>query len=417
MAPPTFDFESPPDRSASDSIKWRRFAGRDVVPMWVADMDFMAPPPVLEALRRRIDHGVFGYAEPWPSLVEAVVEGVARDHGWRIDPDWLVWLPGVVSGFNIACRAVGRPGEAVLTATPVYPPFLCAPGNSDRVLRSVALVCRDDRWQWDWEALEAAAAPGAGPPQGGGDPLGGQRSVGAHTPEAGAPPRLLMLCHPHNPGGRVYSADELHHLADFARRHDLVVCSDEIHCGLVLEPGLAHIPFASLDDDAARRSITLMAPSKTWNIPALYCAFAVIPDPGLRGAFYHAMRGIVPHVNVLGLVATEAAYRDGGPWRDALLDVLRAHRDRVQEVVAASPGLSMAPVEATYLAWIDCRELMRERAIATPTAFFEAAGVGLSDGADFGLAGFVRLNFGCPRATLEKGLHRLRAAAAGEAAP
>ncbi|MBS0372086.1 MAG: PatB family C-S lyase [Proteobacteria bacterium] len=377
----TFDFNTGPERAGSDSIKWRRYAGHDVIPMWVADMDFAAPPAVLEALHTRIDHGVFGYADPWPSVAEAVIDGIARDHAWQIKPEWLVWLPGVVTGFNVAVRAVGQPGDGVFTATPVYPPFLHAPGNFEQRLVTTPLLQHGTRWEWDWSRTEAAMADGV---------------------------RLFMLCNPHNPVGRVFDRDELGRIAALAERHDLVICSDEIHCGLVLDPAKPHIPIASLDESVAKRTITLMAPSKTWNIPALYCAFAIIPDAGLRARYKRAMAGIVPHVNVLGLAATEVAYRDCGPWREALIGTLRANAARVVDVINRLPGLATTPVEATYLAWIDCREFLAARGIANAAAFFEAAGVGLSDGKDFGLPGFVRLNFGCPPARLEEGLARIR---------
>ena len=372
----SFDFNRHPDRRGVPGEKWGRFTGRDILPLWVADMDFTAPPPVLEALHARIDHGVFGYTEPWPSLIEAVIDGIAQDHGWRVQPDWLVWLPGVVTGFNLACRAVGETGDGVFTATPVYPPFLFAPGNSDRRLITCPLELQNGRWQWNREATAAAMDP--------------------HT-------RLFMLCNPHNPVGRVFDRDELAWIAALAEERDLVICSDEIHCGLALDQDRPHIPIAALNEQVARRTITLMAPSKTWNIPALYSSFAIIPDAGLRQRYRHVMRGVVPQVNVLGLVATEAAYRDGGPWRAALLDYLRANRARVLEAVAAMPGLSTTSPEATYLAWIDCRGA----GLDDPAAFFEAAGVGLSDGRGFGLPGFVRLNFGCTRATLDEALGRM----------
>jgi cystathionine beta-lyase len=217
-----------------------------------------------------------------------------------------------------------------------------------------------------------------------------------------------MLCNPHNPVGRVFDRDELGRIAALAERHDLVICSDEIHCGLVLDPATPHTPIAALGDAVARRTITLMAPSKTWNIPALYCAFAIIPDAALRARYKRAMAGIVPHVNVLGLVATEVAYRDCDPWRQALLDTLRGNAARVARVINGLPGLVTTPVEATYLAWIDCRGLLAARGITNAAAFFEAAGVGLSDGKDFGLPGFVRLNFGCPPQRLEAALERIR---------
>lgn len=377
----TFDFDTVIDRSGGDSIKWNRYAGRDVLPLWVADMDFASPPAVIEALERRVAHGVFGYGEVGPSLAEAVQEHLSAEYGWRIEPDALVWLPGLVTGLNVACRAVGEPGSAVFTSTPIYPPFLSAPLNSQRRTVSAPLALHEGRWQWDYEAVEAALTPDT---------------------------KLFLLCHPHNPVGRAWREEELQEIADLAQRHGLIVCSDEIHCGLVLAPGLRHRPFASLGAEAAKRSITLMAPSKTFNIPGLGCAFAVIPDASLRRSFGQAMQGIVPHVNVLGLAATEAAYRHGGDWHSALLDYLRTNRDCVEAAIAGLPGLSMAHVEATYLAWIEVKEPHRLR--DRPASEFAAAGVGLSDGRDFGgdaYRSFVRLNFGCPRTTLDAALARI----------
>ncbi len=359
------------DRRDSDSEKWRKYAGRDILPLWVADMDFAAPPAVLAALHRRIEHGVLGYGGPWPSLVASVLAHLESEYDWQIEAEWIVWLPGLVTGLNVACRAVE--GD-VLTATPIYPPFLSAPRLSGRALHRVELAF-DGRWHWDKSALETAST---------------------------ATTRLFLLCHPHNPVGRCWSRDELSMLADYAERHDLVVCSDEIHCGLVLDQDKRHIPFASLSPETARRTITLMAPSKTFNIPGLGCAFAVIADPALRRAFIRAQQGIVPHVNVLGLAAGEAAYRHGSEWHAELLDYLRGNRERVIVAVDAEKGVKMGPVEATYLAWIDVREL----GLADPAAHFEAHGLGLSNGADFGAPGWLRLNFGCPRATLDEALLR-----------
>jgi cystathionine beta-lyase len=390
----TFDFDRAPDRRGGDSVKWSRYAGTDVLPLWVADMDFAAPPAVGEALRSRVEHGVFGYAGPWPSLVDAVRAHLEAEYAWSIDPAWLVWLPGLVSGLHVACRAVGG---AAFTATPIYPPFLSAP---ERLVTSPLRLAvppsplpsppegaRESRpagrWEWDLAAVDAALGPDA---------------------------RLFLLCHPHNPVGRAWEEDELRAIDDLAARRGLVVCSDEIHCGLVLDEGRRHRPYATLSDAAARRSVTLLAPSKTFNVPGLGTAFAVIPDPALRAAFCRAMSGIVPHPNVLGLVACEAALRHGAEWRRALVAYLRGNRERVRSAVAAMPGLSATPVEATYLAWIDARGA----GLPDPRRHFEAAGVGLTGGRDFGPAGlydgFVRLNFGCTRAVLDEALRRMRAA-------
>jgi cysteine-S-conjugate beta-lyase len=376
------DFDTVIDFRATpypDSLKWNRYAGREVLPLWVADMDFAAPPPVVEALHRRVAQGVFGYSQPWPALVATVQDYLERQYRWRIESDWIVWLPGLVTGLNVACRAVS--GD-VVTATPIYPPFLSAPALAGRRLGTVPLVRSDGHWTWNFPALAAALTPTT---------------------------KLLLLCHPHNPVGRAWDDQELQAIADLAERHDLIVCSDEIHCDLMLAPR-PHRPFATLDGAASRRSITLMAPSKAFNVPGLGCAFAIIPEASLRRDFHRAMSGIVPHVNTLGLVACEAALRDAGDWHAALIQTLRGNAERVAAAVAAMPGLSMTPVEATYLAWIDTSGTGLEE----PQRFFEAAGVGLSAGADFGLGSdyrhFVRLNFGCPRATLDAALERMQSA-------
>ncbi len=375
-----FDFDRPIDRRGGgfpDSTKWNKYAGRDVIPLWVADMDFAAPPPVLAALHRRIDQGVFGYGQPWPALVDAVVGHLDREYGWTIDPDWLVWLPGLVTGLHVACRARGDAGSAVFTATPIYPPFVSAPTHSERRPVSAPLTMDDAGWGWDWAAVDGVLRV--------------------------AKPSQFLLCHPHNPVGRAWREDELWQLLALAEKHDFVVCSDEIHCDLILATGRRHQPFAALAPEAAQRSITLMAPSKTFNVPGLGCAFAVIPDARLRRDFRGAMHGIVPHVNILGLVACEAALRDGAEWRRELLTYLRGNARIVERFVAGRSELAMAPVEATYLAWIDARGM----GVENPQRTFEAAGVGLSDGADFGAPGFVRLNFGCRRELLETALARM----------
>lgn len=371
-----FDFDTIIDRSNTASEKWDRYEGRDIIPLWVADMDFRSPPAVMEALHERIDHGIFGYTRPPQGLGEAVCTMFAREYGWPIEKEWLVWLPGLVCGLNVACRAVGNPGDEVLSFTPVYPPFMSAPPLSGRSLVKIPLRLRADRWEWDPSRLEEAITPQT---------------------------RLLLLCNPHNPVGRVWSREELISLAELAERHDLMICSDEIHAGLILDEDRHHIPIAALSPETARRTITLQAPSKTFNIPGLGCSFAVIADHELRRAFRRAMGWIVPHVNTLGYTAALAAYSHGEEWRRELIVYLRRNRDLVTEEVGRMPGLEMAHVEATYLAWIDARPA----GIGKPARFFEEAGVGLSDGADFDAPGFVRLNFGCPRPLLVQALQRM----------
>lgn len=382
-----FDFDQVPERRATDSQKWQKYAGQDILPMWVADMDFAAPPAVIEALHRRTDHGVFGYARPVPSQIEAVVGMCEARYGWQIQADWLVWLPGLVVGLNVTAQALAEPGEEILCLTPVYPPFMTAPRNSGRVAVTVPLVLdrAARRWEIDWDALERAVTPKT---------------------------RAFFLCNPHNPVARVFNRSELEKIADFCLRHGLILCSDEIHADLILEPGLRHLPTGKLGGEIAKRTVTLLAPSKTYNVPGLGCALAIIPDPALRARFVRATSGIVAEVNVLGYVACEAAFRHGEPWRQALLAYLRGNRDRVIGFVRDHlPGIAIeAPIEATYLAWLNVQAL----GLADPVAHFEKHGVGLTDGRFFHAkpGEYVRLNFGCPRATLDEGLRRLKNALA-----
>ena len=371
----TTDFDSILDRRATASLKWDRYPDPGVIPMWVADMDFAAPPPILRALRERLEHGVLGYAIPTGELASTVCSHLAREYAWEVDPDWLVWLPGVVPGLNAACRAHAK-GGPVVTLTPIYPPFLTAPPNAGVPAISVPLAVHQDRYELDFPALREQTPASCG---------------------------LLLLCNPQNPAGSLHSAGELAELAAFAEERGLIICSDEIHCGLVLEEGVRHTPFAALSNGAAARSIVLMAPSKTYNIPGLSCAFAVIPNPGLRKPFEQAMDGIVPDVNALGLLACEVAYRDCAEWHADLIAYLRGNRDLLEQRVASLPGLRMLHPEATYLGWIDCRE----SGISDPADFFEGSGVGLDDGAIYGSPGFVRLNFACPRAQLAEALDRM----------
>ncbi len=374
-----FNFDKPVDRRGTASLKWERYKGRDIIPLWVADMDFPSPPGVLEALHDRVKHGIFGYTTPPEELEETVQLMLEQEYGWNIERQWLTWLPGLVCGLNVTCRAVGKSNDEVFTFTPIYPPFLTAPVLSGRTLVTAPLKLGDDRWQMDLDQLEKKLTPRI---------------------------RLLLLCNPQNPTGRVWSRQELEDVAALAERHDLIICSDEIHSGLVLDEDKKHIPIAALSPDIARRTITLNAPSKTYNIPGLGCSFAIIPDKDLRRDFRAAMNGIVPHVNLFGYTAAYAAYQYGEKWLEELIVYLRGNRDLVHQAIADMPGLYSTPVEATYLTWIDTRD----SGIQQPVRFFEQSGVGLSEGSDFGLPGYVRLNFGCRREVLRKALERMHCA-------
>ena len=264
----------------------------------------------------------------------------------------------------------------MLTAVPIYPPFLSAPVNAARNAVRVPMIESNGIWRWDMAALERAITPSS---------------------------RLLLLCNPHNPVGRVFSRDELQAIADVCVRHNLALCADEIHSGLILDTDKRHIPVATLGEEIAMRTLTLMSASKTFNVPALGCAYAVAANPALRNKLRKTMAGIVHHVGLMGYIATEAAYRDGKQWQIALLEYLRGNRDLVEREISKMPGLHIWHAEATYLSWIDTRGLRADDAVQ----FFNDAGVGLYDGALFGAPGFLRLNFACPRPLLEKALARM----------
>lgn len=373
-----FDFATSIDRRQYASKKWLRYAD-DVLPLWVADMDFASPPAVVEALEARVAHGVFGYDATPDSLRHTLCAWSAQHYGWPIEPDWQVWLPGVVPALHLACLALTEPGDGVLTLTPIYPPFLKVAERSGRLAQEAPLAepAAGEPWRLTREALQAAITPQT---------------------------RLLLWCHPHNPTGRVWDRAELALLAELAERHDLTIVSDELHCDLILndEP---HRPLAALYPDLAARIVTLWAPSKTFNIAGLGCACAVISDATLRRRWQATMSGLMPEVNLLGLLAAEVAYRDGEPWRQALLEVLRGNRQRIADHLAGWPNVACRLPEATYLAWLDLRGAGLGD---NPQQYLlEQARVALSDGADFGWPGFARLNFGTTPERLEAALQRL----------
>jgi cystathionine beta-lyase len=382
-----FDFESVPERLGTDSQKWQKYAGRDIIPLWVADMDFQAPPVVIEALHKRINHGIFGYAKPTASTNEAIVTAMQSRYGWQIDASWIVWLPGLVCGLNVMARAYAADSEEVLSLTPVYPPFTTGPKFQNRVALPVPLVLKNPgtqgRWMIDWEALEKA--------------------VSAKT-------KVFYFCSPHNPIAQIWNKTELTDLVAFCAKHKLTLCSDDIHCDLILDPSHKHIPVASLSSEAADLTVTFMAPSKTYNIPGFGTSFAIISNPALRTTFIKATAGIVAEVTALGYTACETAYREGESWRLAMLSALRKNRDLIVSFLKEEiPQIHIeAPIEATYLAWLNVEKLKLDN----PVAYFESHGVGFSDGAPFGekVGKHVRLNFGCPEKTLVQALHRMKAA-------
>jgi cystathionine beta-lyase len=371
------------DRRGTECAKWQRY-GDGVLPLWVADMDFASPEPVIRALRERVEHGVFGYPAEPPELRDVIVERMRRLYGWQVSPEWLVFLPGVVTGFNLACQALAEPGDGVLIQTPVYGPIIRAAEYARLSCDEMVLTLESDgRYTVDFERMEAAITPRT---------------------------RLFLLCNPHNPVGRVFTRDELAHMAEICARHDLVICSDEIHCELLFS-GSRHLPIATLSPEIEARTITLMAPSKTFNIAGLHCSVAIVPDDSLRRRMQSARRGLVGGVTIMGYTAALAAYREGQPWLDALLCYLEDNRNLVVDYVNKHlPGIRMACPEGTYLAWLDCRQAAIEG--NAHEFFVREARVALNDGREFGRPGegFVRLNFGCCRDMLVEALERMRGA-------
>lgn len=381
-----YDFDSISDRYAGCSKKWHKYPNKDVIPLWVADMDFIAAPEIKASLERVLEHNIYGYSTFQDVVQNDVVKYLADKYQWQINSRDIMFLPGMVAGINLACRALTSAGDSVLTATPIYPPFMSAPKLADRGLVTIALEVKDDKWQWDFTKLEQTIAD----------------SLGAI--------KLILLCNPHNPVGRVWNREELLQILAIAIKYDLYVCSDEIHCGLILDEECPHIPFASLSEDAAMRTVTLMAPSKTFNLAGLNCAYAIAANPNIRSKFAKIMTGLFSSLNIFGLVACHAALTKGADWHSELITYLNHNADLVCDRVSKWDGFKVIRPEATYLAWIDGREFIAKHGIENLQKFFEQHGAGLSDGAEFGLAGFVRLNFATQRAILSEGLARMEQA-------
>jgi cystathionine beta-lyase len=376
-----FDFDTPVDRAGTWSTRWERYAGRDVIPLWVADTDFRAPPAVLEVFSQKIQHGVFGYASAPAELRQAIVQRLERLYRWRVAPEWIVFIPGVVPGLHHAARVLTDPHAHVLVPRPVYQHVKRAPEMARRALTELALVLDHGRWIYEVEKVKKAFRQDT---------------------------RAFFLCNPQNPGGTVFTRAELTALAEATG--DALIISDEIHCDLILDAQCAHVPIASLAPEVSRRTVTLMSPNKTFNFPSAGCAWAIIEDAALRKAFSVDVDAhYLPSPSVFGYGAALAAYRDGGTWLAAQLDYLRANRDLVEKSI----GLPMAHVQATYLAWIDCSSLGAE----DPYELFLRHGVAVSPGSQFGEPRFVRLNFGTQRSRLQEALKRISAAVTSASTP
>ncbi len=377
-----YDFDHPVDRRHTDSDKWESSCPEDVLPMWLADMDFQAAPEIISALHERVEHGVFGYVLPPPELAELFVDYLERKHQWRVPVEQVVFSPSTHDGFNLTAKAVGAPGDSVLMMTPLYPPLLTTPARADKTAINVRFPQKDDgSFVLDFDALEAAIQP--------------------HT-------RMLLFCNPHNPGGHVFTHEELTRLGEICIKHDLVICSDDVHSGLVYSDA-TYTPFAAISPELADRSVILTGPSKTFNLPGLKISLAVIPNPELR-AKIRTQIDLYPY-STLALVAALTAYRDGTAWHEQLMVYLQANRDFLYQYVKSElPGVTMTLPKATYLAWLDFRQFEFPE---TASSFLtREAKVKLTDGTYFGAGGegFARLNFACPRSVLVEGLEKIKGA-------
>lgn len=386
-----YDFDEIIDRSRSNSMKWAQARilltpeqfEADPLPMWVADMDFRVAPPIVEAVQREISLGVLGYGGTPDSYREAVVEWQARRFGWQAKPEWLTQSPGVISAFNIAIQAFSQPGDYILVQTPVYHHFINDVIANGRRLAQAPLIFDEGRYRFDAPAFEAAIRPGT---------------------------KLFILCNPHNPTGNVWTRDELLSMASICDRHGILVISDEVHQDLVFGEGQQHVPFAMLDDSIAQNSIVCTAPSKTFNIAGLSCANIFIPNERLRQAYRaQSERNGTFFVNTLGTAACEAAYRDGEPWANAMLDYVRGNQVHfARRVSKLKLPLTVTPTGSLYLAWIDCRRLGMSPA-ELHDFLLRRARLWLDPGAKFGSdgEGFMRINLACPRQLVDEALSRL----------
>lgn len=373
------NFDQIIDRKSTFSFKWERYKGKDVIPLWVADSEFKCAEPIIDAIKDRTEHGVYGYHLPseYEPANQAIIRWLADKHDWQIKPEWIVWTPGVVPAFNVACKAYCNEGDKVIVQVPNYPPMLKAPEINKLERADVNTVMVGGRWTLDFDELEKQAS----------DPK----------------TKLFIMCNPMNPVGSVMTKEELEKVEEICLKHDVVLCSDEIHCDLILDETAKHIPAGKLEKIGSQ-TVTLMAASKTFNVAGLGTSFAIIPDPKVRAQFNSAAAGIMPWANFMGLVATEVAFTQCDDWHQQQLNYLRGNLDYVVSEINALDGFSIVKPQATFLAWIDASGL----GVENVHKYMESKGVGPSPGRDFLWSNFTRINFGCPRGMLEQAFSRLK---------
>lgn len=384
-----YDFDKVIERRNTHSVKWdnldKSFGADDILPMWVADMDFPCPQPILDSIEKRNKHGILGYTTRPESLHESIINWMKKRHGWNIKKEWLVYSPGVVTSLNLSVMSFTRPGDSVIIQSPVYPPFFSVVKNNDRIIALNPLIEESGNYSIDFESLEKEMAAGS---------------------------KMMILCSPHNPVGRVWTKSELDKLAQLCEKYGVLMVSDEIHSDLIL-PGNKHIPIATVSEYMKQNSITCIAPSKTFNIPGLTTSVAIIPNPKLRLKFLKTINRIgIGMSNIFGIVATEAAYTHGEPWLEELIKYLAGNVNYLLEYFNTNiPEIKVTKPQGTYLVWLDCRALNMDGK-SLHRFMIEQGKIGLNNGLDFGPGGegFLRINVACPRATLVEGLKRINKA-------
>ena len=394
-----YDFDEVCDRKNTGCVKWDNvrtiFGSEDVIPMWVADMDFPVAQPIVEALQKRAEHPFYGYTQPEPSVIESVVERMQRKFGWKIEPEWIVFTPGVVPALHVAARCLTHPGDEIILQEPVYYPFFSAVKASGCQVVTNNLRLVEGRYEMDYDGLE-----------------------GKFLPRAGMMPvpnrvKAIILCNPQNPVGRLWSKEEVSRLGEIVIRYGAIIISDEIHCEILFK-GYRHTPFASISEEFAQNSIVCMAPSKTFSLAGLGTSTIIIPNKKLRGDYISTRAGILPGPGLFGYTALEAAYRHGDEWLEQVLDYLQGNLEFLTDYfIKKISRIKVIQPQGTYLVWLDCRGLGLDN-MALRIFMREEAKVGLDDGFLFGAAGsgFERMNIACPRSILAEALQRIEEAVA-----
>jgi len=368
-----FDFDTPVNRLETDSIRWDGFNSKNILPLWVADMDFKSPPCVIRALEERVQQGIYGYTHSPYQLNLLIADYLKEQYEWHVDPDWIVILPSVVSGLYTAVHQLTASDESVLIPNPIYHHLRLACTSANRLFIEMPLELKDGRW-----ALPSTQLPNLFSPK----------------------TKLALFCNPQNPGSTVFTREELKEFGEICLQNNAWICSDEIHAGLVLDENKKHIPLASISKAISDKTITLMSLNKTFNFPGIGLAWAVAENPILRKAIQVGLHQTIAPPSLLAYTATMAAIKEGEPWRKELIQYLRGNEDLIQERMNAIARLNVGKLEGSYLAWIDCTKLNHP----DPYQLFLDAGLATSPGSQFGQQKFVRLNFGTQRARLIQAL-------------